>query len=54
MYKPKVKYTDCVGICGFCEIRDTCDNPKRLKYKIKKLPVDKDTHKLMNHNSNKC
>ena len=25
------KYTDCSGICGFCEIKETCDNPKRLK-----------------------
>lgn len=26
-----IKYTDCSGICGFCEIEDTCTNPKRLK-----------------------
>ena len=31
----EVKYTDCAGICGFCEIKDTCDNPKRLKMKAK-------------------
>ena len=29
----KIKYTDCAGICGFCEIKDTCTNPKRLKLK---------------------
>lgn len=29
--KKEVKFTDCSGICGFCEIKNTCDNPKRLK-----------------------
>ncbi len=26
-----MKYTDCDGICGFCEIKYTCTNPKREK-----------------------
>jgi hypothetical protein len=32
--------TDCTGICGFCEIKDTCDNPKRLKQTEKKEVED--------------
>lgn len=41
-----VKYTDCSGICGFCEIKETCTNPKRQKLRDK---VSKRTREWLSH-----
>ncbi len=46
-----LKKEDCVGICGFCEIKDTCDNPKRQaqKDKVKKRLQDSDGSEKIKH-----